>query len=467
MYTGMPTVRDCLHRAGAWLGAHRRRMRCMETGLIVGLASLLSASCSSTAPDEPENAIKIGALLPFSGSESAIGRNLEQAMLLAAEDLTAAGGLGGRPFDIVSRDSHSSQERGLDQLLSLIYTDDVRYLVGPEENELARDIAFEVKKEDLLHMLPGYAAPSIARRDDVGGRMRLAPSPFAIGCALAKYIVSDGVRTANSLSARDDYNTGVSTEFTTHFAALQGRILPSVTFKPGAQTYKDKIEAAFNLDDPERAPAGRTLLAAYPAAASTIVTEWTVRGRPGRWLLGPALHTEVFLANIPQGTLDDDSYGISPSLSLRSECRPKDDTGEKLDCTNWNATAFTYHFSRRWNGEVPFPAAHFYYDGVVLIAMGLVYGYATTGQIITSGHELRQKILELNDPKNDVALWWDLNTAMAKLRAGTPLRYVGAAAEYEFDAYGASRNHIMQRWVIEGDQFRDLDPFDAKCVVQQ
>ncbi|WP_437984963.1 ABC transporter substrate-binding protein [Sorangium sp. So ce117] len=436
----------------------------------MGLASLLSTSCSSTAPDEPdepENAIRIGALLPFSGGESAIGRNLEQAMLLAVQDLNAAGGLEGRPFDVVSRDSHSNPDRGLDQLLSLIYTDDVRYLVGPEENELARDIAIEVKKEDILHMLTGYAAPSIARREDDGGRMRLAPSPLGIGCALAKYIVSEGVRTANSLSARDDYNTAVSTEFTSHFAALQGRILPSVTFKPGAQTYKDKIKAAFYLDDDtERAPAGRTLLAAYPAAASTIVTEWTVHGRPGRWLLGPALHTQVFLSNIPQGALDD-SYGISPSLSLRSECTPKDETGEKLDCTNWNTTAFTYHFSRRWNREVPFPAAHFYYDGVVLIAMGLVYGYATTGQIITSGHELRQKILELNDPKNDVALWWDLSTAMARLRAGTPLRYIGAAAEYEFDSYGASQNHIMQTWTIEGDKFRDLDPFDAKCVVQQ
>ncbi|WP_438042261.1 ABC transporter substrate-binding protein [Sorangium sp. So ce128] len=433
----------------------------------MGLASLLSASCSSMAPDEPdepENAIKIGALLPFSGGESAVGRNLEQAMLLAVEDLTAAGGLEGRPFDIVSRDSHSSQARGLDQLLSLIYTDDVRYLVGPEENELARDIAIEVKKENLLHMLPSYAAPSIARREDDGGRVRLAPSPFGIGCALAKYIVSEGVRTANSLSARDDYNTAVSTEFTTHFAALQGRILPSVTFKPGAQTYKDKIKAAFN---PERT-AGRTLLAAYPAAASTIVTEWTVHGRPGRWLLGPALHTEVFLANIPQGTLDENSYGVSPSLSLRSECspNPNDPTGEALSCTHWNADAFTYHFSRRWNDEVPFPAAHFYYDGVVLIAMGLVYGYATTGQIITSGNELRQKILELNDPKNDVALWWDLNAAMAKLRAGTPLRYIGAAAEYEFDTYGASQNHIMQKWTIKGDKFVDGDHFDARCVIQ-
>jgi neutral amino acid transport system substrate-binding protein len=62
----------------------------METGLLVGLASLLSASCAPAEPEHPENAVVIGALLPFSGSESAIGRNLEQAMLLAVEDLNAA-----------------------------------------------------------------------------------------------------------------------------------------------------------------------------------------------------------------------------------------------------------------------------------------------------------------------------------------------------------------------------------------
>ncbi|WP_437591594.1 ABC transporter substrate-binding protein [Sorangium sp. So ce1000] len=426
----------------------------------MGLASLLSASCSSTEPDHPENAVVIGALLPFSGSESAIGRNLEQAMLLAVEDVNAAGGLDGKPFDLVSRDSHSNPESGLDQLLSLIYKDEVRYLVGPEENDLARTIAIEVKKEDILHMMPGYAAPSVARREDEGGWIRLAPSPFAIGCALAKYIAREGVRTANSLAARDDYNASVSTEFTTHFAALDGRILPSVRFRSGQTTYTSKIESAFKSD------AGRTLLAAYPAAASTIVTEWTVGGRPGTWLLGPALHTEVFLANIPQGTLDG-SYGISPSLSLRSECRPLDETGEALECRTYNADGFTHRFSHRWNGELPFPAAHFYYDGVVLIAMGLVYGQATTGKVITSGHELRQKILELNDPKNDVAVWWDLKKAMAKLREGIPLRYVGAAAEYEFDGYGASQNHIMQRWKIDGDRFVDLDPFDAQCVIQK
>ncbi|WP_437962527.1 ABC transporter substrate-binding protein (plasmid) [Sorangium sp. So ce119] len=434
-------------------------MRCTETRLLLGLASLLSVSCSSAAPAHPEDAVVLGALLPFTGSESAVGRNLEQAMLLAIEDLNAAGGLDGKPFDLRSQDSHSSTERGLNQLLELLYVDEVAYLVGPEEDELAREIAPDVKALDVFHMLPGYAAPSVARSETRGGWMRLAPAPFDVGCALATTAVREGIATVNTLAARDDYNTRVSSEFTTQFVALRGRVLPSVTFTSGEHTYKKKIESAFASE------AGRTLLAAYPATASTIVTEWTVSGRPGTWFLGPALRTDVLLANIPTGSLDG-YLGVSPSLSLRSECPLADESAEMAGCTTENAAAFIDHFSRRWDGEAPLPAAHFYYDGAVLIAMGLVYAQATGKEMPMSGHELQKVIRDLNSPENEAASWRDLSSAMARLRAGTRLRYVGAAAEYEFDDYGASIHHFMQRWTIRGNDFVDLAPIALTCPGQ-
>jgi len=179
---------------------------------------------------------------------------------------------------------------------------------------------------------------------------------------------------------------------------------------------------------------------------------------------GPALRTEVLLANIPTGSLDG-CYGVSPSLSLRSECHPVDEAEDQVACTSGNAAAFGEHFSRRWSGETPFPAAHFYYDGVVLTAMGLAYAQATSGTIPSSGRELREIIRELNSPEHEAASWRDLKTAMAKLRAGIPLRYAGAAAEYEFDGYGANKHHVMQRWTIDGDAFVDLGPVSIACYM--
>ncbi|MGK3990070.1 ABC transporter substrate-binding protein [Sorangium sp. So ce136] len=431
----------------------------MRMSLLAGLVSLVSASCAPAEPGHPVNAVVIGAILPFSGRESAIGGNLEKAMLLAIEDLNAAGGLDGRPFDISSRDSHSSAERGLDPLLELLHmeSEPVDYVVGPEENDLALDIAPEVRALDAFLMLPGYAAPSVARSDTRGGWMRLAPSPFAIGCALAKLAVRDRVTTVNTLAARDDYNATVSTRFITAFVELGGKTLPSTTFNSGEQAYTAELESGFGDHR-----ADRTLLAAYPLTGSTIVTEWTASGRPGTWFLGPALRTEVLLANIPTGSLDG-YVGVTPSLSLQNECHITDAARETVDCVTENAPAFIEHFSRRWDREAPFPAAHFYYDGVVLIAMGLAYAEAKHGVIPRSGHELQQIIRDLNSPANESASWRDLKTAMTKLRAGIPLRYVGAAAEYKFDEYGANEHHFMQTWTIRGDAFVDLAPVAVTC----
>jgi neutral amino acid transport system substrate-binding protein len=141
-----------------------------------------------------------------------------------------------------------------------------------------------------------------------------------------------------------------------------------------------------------------------------------------------------------------------------------DGAEESVDCATGNAAAFIGHFSSRWGGEAPLPAAHFYYDGVVLIAMGLTYAHAKSGRIPTSGHELHKIIRELNSPDNEAASWRDLGAAMTKLRAGVPLRYVGAAAEYEFDEYGANRHSFMQRWTVDGDAFVDLAPIAVRCL---
>ncbi|WP_437287459.1 ABC transporter substrate-binding protein [Sorangium sp. So ce406] len=436
----------------------------MQAGLLVGLASLFSASCSPAAPDQPEetapeppeNAVVLGSLLPLSGSGADVGRNLGQAMSLAVEHVNAAGGIDGRPLHIVGRDSHSSSERGREQLLELLYTDQVAYLVGPEENELAREIAPDVRSLDVFHMLPGQAAPSVARTEARGGWLRLAPSTSAFGCALAKIAVREDIETVNSLADRKDYHASISSEFMTRFAALGGRILPSVTFTSDEPTYTEQIASALAPNP------GRTLLSTDPAAAAAIVTEWADSGSGGTWLLGPALRADPLLARIPAGSLDG-HHGVSPSLSLRSECQPVDEAQGTVDCTAGNAAAFIEQFSGRWNGEAPRPAAHFYYDGVVLIAMGLVYAQATSGTIPASGHELQAILRELSSPDNEAASWRDLETAMTKLRAGIPLRYVGAAAEYEFDSYGASQHHFVQEWTIDGDTFVDLAPIAVAC----
>ncbi|HEY5955907.1 MAG TPA: ABC transporter substrate-binding protein, partial [Polyangiaceae bacterium] len=209
-------------------------------------ATLAFVGCSDKPPQVNADAISVGASLPFTGKEAALGRNFEQAMLLAIEDVNRAGGVDGAPLQLISRDSNSGSERGFNDLLDLLYTDQVRYLIGPDENDLASRIVPDVKSLKVLNILPGYGAPAIQRSTSSGAWLRLAPSAFAVGCGLAMHAVDEGVQTANTLASPEDYNASVASAFNSIFGKATGNSTPSVTLQKGLSSYAAPIRRVFD-----------------------------------------------------------------------------------------------------------------------------------------------------------------------------------------------------------------------------
>lgn len=435
-------------------------------------AEVLVTGCTDTSTKPKGETIRIGASLPFSGKESAMGRNIEQAMLLAIDDVNKAGGISGVPLELVARDSNSGSERGLNDLLDLLYNEHVSYLIGPEENDLANEIVGDLRELDVLDILPGYAAPSSERSSSQGAWLRLAPTPYAVACGLGAHAVAEGAKVANSLYSLEDYNTSLATDFRFHFRRMGGEMKSSVTIQ------SDQVSYTSALDRLSADQAAQTLLIAYPAAAASLVTEWMVTGRQGHWYLSPLLRTEAFLLNIPYGALDG-SFGLSPTLSLNSECDiPSSGDASNgmvgnltelgfvygpVSCTHANRVRFQNHFSDHWDRTRPFSAAHFYYDAVVLLAMGMQYATAVKGGI-PSAKPLQQLILTLNNASNEPGYWYDLPSAMEQLANGKTLRYVGAAAEYGFNQFGVAQHRVFDTWTIEHNEFVTKGAYYAACL---
>lgn len=416
-----------------------------------------AAGCEEAKSERVGETIEIGASLPFTGREAALGRNIEQAMLLAVEDINNAGGVNGVPLSLVSKDSNSGSERGLNDLISLLYDRQVSFLIGPEENDLAGEIVADVKALDVFNILPGYAAPAINRSSRTGAWLKLAPSTFAMGCALATHALDDGVATANTLSSLEDYNANLASAFGSIYRQ-EGELQPSVTIQSNQTSFSSTIKKA-RTSNPER-----TLLIAYPAEAASVVTEWSITDGDGEWYLSPLLHAEVFLSNVPYGSLDG-AFGLSPSVSLQSECElPDVDYGhEHVECKRTNAKAFAQHFAGRWDGTKPFPAANLYYDAVVLLALGMQFVYATDDEE-PSSKSIQKAILELNVPENDAVQWKDLEKALARTADGDSVRYVGAGAEYSFDEFGTAKHDVFDAWSIKGQSFVSKGQYFARCV---
>jgi hypothetical protein len=164
--------------------------------------------------------------------------------------------------------------------------------------------------------------------------------------------------------------------------------------------------------------------------------------------------------NIPFGTLNGTS-GLSPSISLKSEC--VEGEGGAMTCTHANARAFQNHFAEYWRGDRPLPAAHFYYDAVVLLALALEQSVLTDGEL-PRARKLRDQIRALGNKTAQPVRWGDLRGPMTEIKLGTAVRYVGAGAEYAFDVYGAAQHVVFDTWMIADDSFVDTGSLRAECT---
>lgn len=418
--------------------------------------ALLLAACSdSPSTADPQGAILVGAALPFSGPRATTGFHIERALTLAIEDVNRAGGVAGRPLKLVVRDTNSGSERGLHELLALLYEDEVRYLIGPEEDHLALEVVRDVKGLDVMHLLPGYSAPTITDSGDAGAWIRLTPSPRAMGCALATKAYEDGIRIVRTIATRDDYHLEFSTIFSSTFGRLGGRAMPTVTVEAGASSYSSAVSRVADYE------ADATLLLGYPAAGASIVAEMAERGFT-RWYLSPMLHDEAFVWNAPEGLIDG-SVGASPSLSHGSECEDiSQDEAVVMRCGRASADAFIEHFAERWYGGHPLPVAHFYYDTVVLLALSLRAAEAAglgdprPGQLLP--------YIKLVSSGDDALSWQRLDEALARAAEQLPTNYIGAAGEYDFNDRGQNVRGVVSSWSIEDDQIDEGD--SVSCTLR-
>lgn len=426
------------------------------------LALVMAVGCSQPAVKTDAESMRIGAILPFTGREAALGYNIEQALILAVEDVNRAGGIDGTPLRLVTRDSHSGSDRGMDELLTLLYDEDINFLVGPEEDELATDIVPDVKARDVLNVLPGFAAPGVKRPTTTGAWLRLAPSAYATACAFSGHAaLTDQVHSANALTTGEDFNALLSSVFTSQMREFTGITQPSVVIPSDRDSYASEIERVFSHK------ADKTLLIAPPATAANIISEWVVMDQRGSWYLSPLLRSEVFLLNVPYRSLEG-AFGVSPTLSLESECDTIEAEGSQvqlpINCVRENANQFRAHFAARWYGTQPFAASHFYYDAIVLLAMGMHHAMATTGEL-PNAKTLQRNIRTMNQSSREPGYWHDLPNAWSALRAGRGTRYVGAAAEYTFDDYGAATQAVFDTWIIHEHAFQVTGNYLAECTL--
>jgi urea transport system substrate-binding protein len=123
----------------------------------VRVISLVCLACCAwtTSPTSAESAeaIKIGAVLPFSGGVELYGRQAKLGLDLAAKEINAAGGILGRPVELLYEDDKTDPVVAVEATRKLIERDGVLAVVGPitSRNLIAMAPAVESLKTPLLY----------------------------------------------------------------------------------------------------------------------------------------------------------------------------------------------------------------------------------------------------------------------------------------------------------------------------
>jgi branched-chain amino acid transport system substrate-binding protein len=109
-----------------------------------------------------EEPIKIGVNNPLTGIYTALGKNENTGMELAAEQINAKGGILGRQIQMVVEDSTSDKtDVAVQKARKLIQSDKVAFLIGNVNSSHAIAIAGVASELKTLHIVPGGHADAV------------------------------------------------------------------------------------------------------------------------------------------------------------------------------------------------------------------------------------------------------------------------------------------------------------------
>jgi branched-chain amino acid transport system substrate-binding protein len=153
------------------------RRKFLQDGAAVGGAAALTGMMPSFALAQGAGKIKIGLMLPYSGTYTQLGLAITNGFKLAVQE--SGGKLGGRDVEYVALDDESEPSKGADNANRLVNRDKVDVLVGTVHSGVQMGMVKIARESGVLHLIPNagveaatgaLCAPNIFRTSFANGQ---------------------------------------------------------------------------------------------------------------------------------------------------------------------------------------------------------------------------------------------------------------------------------------------------------
>jgi neutral amino acid transport system substrate-binding protein len=380
-------------------------------------ALVLMAACA--VREDGRDGIPIGLLLSYSGYLAANSVNSERAVIMAVDAANVGGGVDGRRFTVISRNTRSDVSAVKRQAQELLDAG-VAAFIGPDATDFATALMPLLGSRTII-------LPSSNTSSDVEWRPSwwfvMGPGSSRFACELVSQLRADGRQKTLVIVNPTGQNVDLSWSLGLSYGlpkVILGDVLTAEDVRRILQERADSY-----------------VLAALPEAASSLVYAMTAAGSPKsptQWYLSPTLHTPAFLESSPKGALRG-ARGVSAA-------------------TGPGAAEFSVRFAERWQ-DAPLDDAYPFYDAGAVAVLAVARALARTGSI-PDGTALGEHVIAVTRAGGLPVQWNELARGLELLKEGREVEYVGLSGVIQFDSSGQTPPPSTTWWTIGEDGFQDI-----------
>jgi ABC-type branched-subunit amino acid transport system substrate-binding protein len=399
-----------------------RRIGWLFAGMVAAAAWPGGAALAQTACP-----VKIGGILPLSGSMGPIAKHIAESAQLAIDHINQGGGVKGCQVQFILRDDQGQPTVGVDAAKYLIDVEQVKALTGTVSSGVSLPILTAVAAPAKMPMISCCSTAAtfttLAQEGKTGGFFfRTLPTVKTQAYASAKVVADRGYKRIAMIYVNTDFGTGMVKDFTRAMEKLGGKIVTTVAYNENQPSYRAEVNAAM-ADKPDA-----LFLVAFTQDGATMTRDWISLGGTQNLILNNALRSPDYVKLVGAKFLQN-AFGMDNASVA----------GPTVD-------AFKQSFETANKVSADGPGIYNQYDAVMVL--GLAMNIAPD----LSGPAIRDSVRKFQDPAGEVVGTGpeEFRKAIALIKAGKPVRYVGATGGLSFDANGDVSGPALI-WTVKGD----------------
>lgn len=375
---------------------------------IVGASALVLSGCAAPAGDTENSAgprepltLKIGTILPQSGTLAFLGPPEEAGVALAVKDINDADL--GITVDVEYRDSGDTTTDTATVSVTDLLSLGVSAIVGAASSGVSKTVIDQITGAGVLQISPANTSIDFTDYADDGLYWRTAPSDVLQGEVLGNLIADDGVEALGLIELNDSYGTGLAAKLKETYEAAGGSVVAESLYNTGDTVFSTQIS---------------DVLAANPDAIALITFDEAkiiVPALRGAGYTGPLYFVDGNLAdystNFAAGTLTG-SKGTLPGLDVDK----LGDFTKRLLEIDPSLTDYSYAAES--------------YDAVVLLALAALAANSTDAK------KMAAKMQEVSGGSGDGKKATDFASAAQIILDGGVVDYDGFSGPITFDKNG-------------------------------